>query len=215
MPVAFTTALGQQRVVTLPDSSVVTLAPLSAISYGVSNGARTVELHGMANFKVVHDTQHAFVVHAGIAQATDIGTDFVVRAYENEARVDVSVVSGRVAVAAIANLVENVQLAAGDIATLENGGGVRKAHVADAAQFDAWRSGRLVFANASLREVGRELERWFDVKITFADSALADKRVDAVYTRSSLDGILGALSASLQLSVRQQAHQVVVARIRK
>ena len=93
------TIAGQRTLVPLPDSSVAILGPASTLRYAFNRGARDVVLDGMAEFRVVHDTSRRFTVRAGKAVVTDIGTEFVVRAYEIDSSVRVSVASGMVSLA--------------------------------------------------------------------------------------------------------------------
>ncbi len=93
------TIAGQRTVVPLPDSSVAILGPASTLRYAFNRGARDVVLDGMAEFRVVHDTSRRFTVRAGKAVVTDIGTEFVVRAYDSDSAVRVAVASGVVSFA--------------------------------------------------------------------------------------------------------------------
>ncbi|HET8900278.1 MAG TPA: FecR domain-containing protein [Rhodanobacteraceae bacterium] len=76
---AYATTLGQPRVLTLADGSVVTLAPSSRIEVALSATARNIWLRqGEANFKVAHDKARPFRVHAGTSVVQAVGTEFSV-----------------------------------------------------------------------------------------------------------------------------------------
>src|SRR5262249_39713408 len=96
-PVEFSTTRGHTLRARLPDSSQVVLAPESRLAYTASlRGDRQLSLVGQAYFEVVHDPHRAFVVHAGNALTTDLGTHFAVRAYPSESQVTVAVADGSV-----------------------------------------------------------------------------------------------------------------------
>lgn len=86
--------------VRLPDGSRMMLEPLARVRYRESffRPPRSVELEGEARFMVRPDPLHPFVVHAGNAIATAVGTIFTVRANPWEPTVRVSVEQGTVLV---------------------------------------------------------------------------------------------------------------------
>jgi transmembrane sensor len=66
---------------TLPDGSVVTLAPHSKFIYapGLTGDSRTISLEGDADFSVSRDLKRSFVVLAGDIAVRVLGTSFLVR----------------------------------------------------------------------------------------------------------------------------------------
>ena len=75
----YATTLGEQRVISLADGSVVTMAPSTRIEVALSSGARDIRLRaGEANFKVAHDKARPFRVHAGASVVQAVGTEFSV-----------------------------------------------------------------------------------------------------------------------------------------
>jgi transmembrane sensor len=69
------------KVITLSDSSVVTLSPYSYIQYPSSfkEQVRNVYLHGNASFTVKRDIKHPFKVHTENIVATVLGTVFNIK----------------------------------------------------------------------------------------------------------------------------------------
>ena len=91
----FTTGVGEQWVVQLADGSSVRLDTDSRVRVRFSDGQRLVDLErGQAMFSVAHDAQRPFVVAAGDARVTAIGTVFDVQ--RQSAGVSVTLVSGAV-----------------------------------------------------------------------------------------------------------------------
>jgi len=77
----YTTAVGEQRVITLPDESEVILNTDTSVSIFLSRGKRTVEIaRGEAYFKVKRDASRPFEVLTGDGIARAVGTEFVVGA---------------------------------------------------------------------------------------------------------------------------------------
>ena len=182
------TARGQRATLTLEDGTQVTLGPASTLRYDVTSRARRVELTGLAQFRVVHDTSRPFVVRAGRAEATDVGTEFTVRAFADEGAVVLAVTEGEIALRAGDG---RLSLTAGQVARADSAGVQRLAGApSDYAQ---WVGGQLAFQGATLSDVARELSRWFDVDVR-VDARVAERRVSATYARPTLDGVLSAIT---------------------
>ena len=207
-------ARGQLVTIPLVDGSRVTLAAGSAIDIPVSFGQRTrdVVLHGQAYFEVASDAEHPFRVHGGGVVTEVVGTRFGVRAYEEDDEVAVVVAEGRVAVRrSIPNgglgsrpAAEPVVLDSGDLARLGAAGAVHVEHDADIERELGWVDGRLTFVGVPLREVVREIERWYDVPVVIDDSGLADTPVSAAFRSESLREMIELLAVSLDARVEQR-----------
>jgi transmembrane sensor len=89
------TAVGQQRNVTLADGSVVTLNTNTIVESDLRHRTREIYLlKGEAHFQVAHDRSRPFLVHAGDAVVRAVGTAFEVRVLADQ-HVDVVVNEGR------------------------------------------------------------------------------------------------------------------------
>jgi transmembrane sensor len=200
-----TTGVGERLAIRLADSSVVTLGPVSTVRYG----ARSVALlEGVADFNVVHDAARPFRVHAKNAVVTDVGTEFVVRAYAADSGVHVSVTSGVVAVSGGAS--DSVELGAGQVALVTANGRAAMVTGASAQTLAAWLHDQLVFDDVPLSTVATELGRWFDVQLRIPDQQLARRRLSAVYNRPTLSGVLDAIGATLPVRYQRAGNVVTL-----
>ena len=185
---AATTARGQRASLRLGDGTQVILGPASTLRYDVTSRARRVELTGLAQFRVVHDASRPFVVRAGRAEATDVGTEFTVRAFADEDAVVLAVTEGEIAVRAGDG---RLSLTAGQVGRVDSAGVQRLASAT--TDYAQWIDGRLAFQNAPLSDVARELSRWFDADVR-VDARVAQRRVSATYASPTLDGVLSAIT---------------------
>jgi ferric-dicitrate binding protein FerR (iron transport regulator) len=183
-----TTTRGQRASLKLADGTQAILGPASTLRYEVSSRTRRVELTGMAQFKVVHDASHPFIVRAGRAEATDVGTEFTVRAFPDEQAVVLAVTEGEIALRAGEG---RLSLTAGQVGRVDSAGVQRLAGTpSDYAQ---WVGGQLAFQSATLSDVARELSRWFDADVR-VDARVAQRRVSATYASPTLAGVLSAIT---------------------
>ena len=159
------TAHAQQRDLSLPDGSELSLAPNTHTRIAIYRDRREVQLlRGEMRFRVAPDTDRPFSVTTDWGGVRVLGTVFSVSVREQQMRV--AVAEGRVAVwpaerpgaAVDMKAAPPVTLTAGDaIAADQRGLGPRLQVPADSV--GAWRSGWLVFHNTPLDEV---LDQWND-----------------------------------------------------
>jgi ferric-dicitrate binding protein FerR (iron transport regulator) len=207
------TAPGERRMVMLSDSSVVTLGPATTLRFAVSHGRRQATLNGLAEFRVAHDARHPFVVRTESSETTDIGTEFVVRAYASDSSARVAVLSGVVSLARIVrdstvvNAVPAI-LRMGDVGIVRGRNPVVVSRAASAAEDSAWVSGTMSFDDATVQAVALDLGRWFGVDVHVDDAALAGRHVSAVYHDPVLADVLRALAAILDADYSQSGRVV-------
>lgn len=191
------TGAGEIARLTLPDGTLAMLDTESAIDVDYSAGERRVTVRqGQAWFDVA-EAQGAFVVVAGEARVTDIGTAFAVRRMEADGlRVDVD--EGIVDVAWQGG---TLRLRAGERGRFTVESERREALGADTA--GAWRSGRLIFEGRPLGEVLDEIDRYRQGRILLLDNAAAVEPVTAILALEHLDGGLEALARTERLTLTE------------
>jgi transmembrane sensor len=166
-----------------------------------------VYLEGEAYFDVVHD-QRPFTVYAGNASARDLGTAFSVRSYAEDSAVRVVVREGEVALSGVG------RLAAGDVGRLTSRGEASLRQDADVDALLAWLDGRHGFVDAPLGDVLRELERWYGIEVTLADSALAALPFTGTVSGARPSAALDLVASTLGLTARREGDRVVLSRTR-
>lgn len=207
----YATARGQRASVRLTDGTQLWLNVGSTLRIPASynTNARDVYLDGEAYFDVEHDARKPFRVHAGGAIAEDLGTRFVVRAYEGDANSMVVVVAGRVAFRAdTPQSSRGVALERGQLARFDESGLITVTAGIDPDSYIGWRDGRLHFQKTPLAQVLRELERWYDIDISVDDSSLATVPVTATFDSGSVDNVLAVLSSSLDVRYKRLGRRV-------
>lgn len=150
----YTTPVGEQRNIELPDGSFVYLNTRSRIKVAYSTERRDIRLlEGEALFVVAREAARPFRVVADDTVIQAIGTQFNV--YRRENATTVSVLEGQVKIAHSADL-----LSAGDQANVAGNGRVVKKHAKDIDNAVAWRQRRLVFQSDTLADIAAEFNRY-------------------------------------------------------
>ena len=213
----YATTAAQRMVVRLQDGTQVTIAPRSRVRYTTDYGThRDLYLDGEAYFQVAPDSRHPLRVHTAQSVTEDLGTAFVVRAYADQVATEVVVAEGRVALSradtAAASRAPALVLEARDLGRLEPGGGLTLRRGVDVGRQLAWTRGVLAFDGTPLGEVVRTLERWYNVEIRVADSALAARRLTATFQNESIDLVLQRIALTVGLRVERADGSVILLR---
>ncbi|WP_323717822.1 FecR family protein [Paracoccus aminovorans] len=186
------TAPGPVQALVLPDGSQAVLDGGSALDYAEDAVGRRVTLRGAAYFDVKKDGR-SFTVTSGDTQVRVLGTRFALR--DCGGCTIVTLVEGRVQVDDTRTGTQTV-LAPGQ--QLRLGADAAPAPVpVDADQALAWREGRFIFYDASLREVAAMLERHGAGRILFADAALAGRPVSGSILLSDPGAELQSLAEAM------------------
>jgi transmembrane sensor len=218
------TAVGQERSVTLADGSVVWLNTNTILETDLSRRLRQIYLRkGEAHFQVAHDRSRAFLVHAGDAVVRAVGTEFEVR-LRSDQHVDVMVNEGRVEVQAAAvpalpaaeprsrvAVVPTVRaLSAGQALSTANADyAVTPISAAQLSSSLAWREGAIVFDGEPLSEAIAEIERYTDARIIVTDAHTAALPVGGRFRADDVQGFFDGLQAALPVSIRRTSDGLV------
>ena len=160
---------GEYRLV-LPDGSMVWLNSDSELKFPMNFAGerRKVFLKGEAYFQVAKDKEHPFVVVTGEAEVEALGTSFNIYSYEEENRIETTLVEGAVRFA-VAD--QTVILMPGEQGVVGTDGNLEKKKV-DVFPYIAWKEGKFVFRKRSLEEVMHIISRWYNVEAVFQNESL-------------------------------------------
>ena len=214
----YATTAAQRMVIRLQDGTQVTLAPRSRVRYTADYGRahRDLYLDGEAYFQVAPDSQRLLRVHTAGSVTDDLGTAFAVRAYADQIATEVVVAEGRVALwradTTAASRAPALVLAARDLGRLDPSGVATLRRGVDVGRHLAWTRGVLAFDGTPLGDVVLTLERWYNVEIRLADSALAMRRVTATFTTEPIDLVLKRIALTLGLGVERAGASVLLLR---
>ncbi|HEY3851623.1 MAG TPA: FecR domain-containing protein [Steroidobacteraceae bacterium] len=219
----FSTAVGQQRDVTLADGSVVSLNTNSIIETDLSRRLRQIHLRkGEAHFQVAHDRSRPFLVHAGDAVVRAVGTQFEVRLLADQ-HVDIVVNEGRVEVQATPGSGPEVGPASGPrpattlravragerLSTASADYSVRQVTPEQLSSELAWRDGAIIFDGEPLSEAITEIERYTDTRIVVSDAGTAALRVGGRFRTDDVQDFFRGLESALPITVRHAADGVI------
>jgi len=219
---AYSTKVGEQRLVVLEDGSRVLLNTDTRLRVDLSAAQRTVNVsRGEAFFEVAKDASRPFVVRIAGSEVVAVGTAFSVR-YAPAARagdeLTVTLVEGRVNVRPAGRhpdaIAPNrpVAMNAGDRLMLDRPPRAPAAAVVarvdhpDVERVLAWKRSEAVFDGTPLADAVAEMNRYNRTPIVLLDGlGSSDLRVSGLYHTSDSAGFAGAVAALHGLTLRSEA----------
>jgi ferric-dicitrate binding protein FerR (iron transport regulator) len=214
---------GHQSEIVLPDSTRVNLGPAGTLRYGQNDDHnRLVQLEGEAYFVVRHDQLRPFTVVTGALSTRDIGTEFNIRYYPGEPTIAITVASGKVqvlrttadtqnatapppAATSLAELLPG-QLLQYDSLTQQSG----ITNLPDPSAIGAWRKGILSFHRQRLKEITRELERYYGVRFQYSDFSAENILITTRLDNRNLGDALDILSLTAGVHFIRQGTSIVI-----
>lgn len=165
------------KVINLPDGSVVTLNENSQLDYPLAfeGRSREVYLRGEAFFNVAPDKNKPFLVHTGTIVTRVLGTSFNIRAAGDNSPIAVTVTTGKVQVqkddkAILAELLPGDQLILDKAAIAPL---VTKANMKEVL---VWKKDEPVFEDVSFEAAIPLINKYYGIDIRFRDESLRTKK---------------------------------------
>lgn len=183
---------GKKSKLKLPDGSLVYLNAKSSLTFPehFEGSDRVVTLSGEAYFSVVKNENKPFLVKSGDLVTKVLGTEFNVRAFESDDRIDIALVEGRVEVEGIPDLEEKMVLHPGEKLTFQKRLSAHSKSEFTHIKEVGWKQGILVFEDASFDQFIAHLERWYDVVIQVKGRPSDTWRVNGEFDNDSLEEVL-------------------------
>lgn len=205
-----TTARGRHFQVMLPDGSQVWLNAGSSLRYptAFTGSTRNVEIKGEAYFEVADKKAMPFRVKINEGSYIDVlATAFNINAYDDEATVNTTLVEGSVRVstggqAQIISPGQQAQMAGGRITI------GKKTNIESVL---AWKNGLFSFEGKDIKEVMRQLARWYDLQIVYEGQIPAREFGGEMARTEPLANVLRFLQESgVQFRMDEKERKLVV-----
>jgi len=206
-----TNGLNEQKVVKLPDGSVVTLNGNSKLTYPeeFTDNKRIVKLEGEAFFDVEHDSMKLFVISAQNAEIAVLGTSFNVNSNYNTNQVSVCVKTGRVQVRSRQKQTEKLIVTAGQMASVKNGT-VTKSDLNN-ENYLAWKTKVLHFNGEKLSEIIAVINQVYSINIVLENQKSGDFIISkTVFEKLPVETVIDLLCATFNLKKEQKSEQIIL-----
>ena len=194
----YQTAVNEQKTITLPDGTSLSLQPQTAISVAddYNKTSRRVTLvRGEALFDVRHQAELPFIVNVGSASVKDIGTSFTIRKKEDS--IHVTVHTGKVAF--VKNSTgEQHELSGGMAMSFHSreesfGATITQGQPVGAGGYDS------TFQDIPLGDIIAIMQKKYGKEIRLADSSMLQKKLTIRLAGESFDDAIRVICATLSL----------------
>lgn len=222
----FSTLIGEQQQITLKDGSIIHLNTNSQVEVKFSHAQRDIYLsQGEAHFKVAHNKQRPFIVHAGEHKITAVGTAFNVQINPKAKQLEVLVTEGKVAlsneplkstnqppepefttpITGSQQLLQAGQKVALNSADPRPNNTVQSIAV-NSAEMDsqlAWQRGFMIFSGEPLADVMKEVSRYSEQQFTVADG-ISQIEIAGYFKTDDIDTLLLSLQENFDIHIQRQ-----------
>jgi transmembrane sensor len=236
MQLTASTAKGQTYQFTLPDGTKVWLNTDSKISFPSQflGKERKILLEGEGYFEVVHNAKQPFKVESKGQIVEDIGTEFNINAYADEAVVKTTLVEGEARVMSLRDEVAASRRAprndeqGGEAVVLKpnqqsillrrvrEGLGLTGSNRIAVKQVNpeesvAWKDGVFMYNSTPLENVMRQIARWYNVEVEYADAGAKSRMLGGTALRSgNLSVILKTLESTGAVKFKVEGRKIIV-----
>lgn len=209
------TEKGEKARVTFSDGSKVVLNSASSIRFPQKfRGAkREVYLEGEAYFKVTHNPDHPFIVYTQDVGVQVLGTEFNVRGWSEDSKVEVAVREGKVAVGSSGESMtgqQEVVLTEGQYTSVENGESPSQPQSVNVTNHLLWTHGGLYFDNVPFSKVVRDIERRFNVQVTGVPEELDAVPYTGTFQYADLDEVLSVIGAAMEIEYQRDGASIII-----
>ncbi|WP_316842155.1 FecR family protein [Pedobacter gandavensis] len=198
----------------LSDGTKIWLSPHSKLTYPATfkGNQRLVNLDGEAFFEVAHDASHPFIIKTGKVSTRVLGTSFSLSAYPSEEDVNVTLLSGKVAVSfdAAGKTTEAMITANQRVSVNKNKQTISTINFPDAKDFLDRRLGLFDYKGTPLSEVIEDLEMQYQVKIKLSPELQKHRFYGHLNMNSPLAQNLQKLCTVMETNWKEDGGQYVI-----
>jgi transmembrane sensor len=194
---------------TLPDGTMAKIDAGSSITYrtAFTGKTREVSITGRVYFSVKYDQQQPFSVISNGQTVTDLGTQFIVEAFNDEPAMKTTLLEGK---AQVSKAGQNVMLKPGQQTIIQANNNIIKIKAADIDEESAWMNGDFQFAGEDLQTTLRDVSRFYDITIVY-QGAPKDLRLAGQVSRSkNLSAVLSAMELTGKVHFKIEGRSVTV-----
>lgn len=232
------TKAGSKTLINLPDSSTVVLNSACQFAYNKDFGrkSREMQLTGEAYFDIHSNPDMPLTVYAGNVIIRVLGTAFNIRAYAEDSFVEATLVRGVIEVSLKTDPERKILLRPNEKIVIRNktteaalpadsGRSKVREEVIRVTQVEpdprdssyietAWLKEKLVFRKEAFASLARRMERWYQVRIVFADTSQQSILFTGSFEKETVGEALEALRRSAPFSYDINGKTITITRSR-
>lgn len=176
---------GHVSKVKLPDGTQVWINTNSSIVYDAASfnqNNREIQLKGEAYFEVTSSEEKPFIVVTPHANVKVTGTSFNVNAYPASPLFETVLAEGKIELQLKSGTIESLHVEPNQQVIFNSID--KKFHMqqVEVEMFTAWRNGEIIFKDATLADLIKELERIYDIQFHLKPASLGELRFRGMFS---------------------------------
>lgn len=211
-------AAGHALKFSMADGTVVWLNSMSKIRYPrrFNRDTREVYLDGEAFLEVAENKVKPFIVHASKIDVRVLGTSFGVSDYQNNEQVTVTLQTGKVEILGRKPRADEgdgkvlTRLSSDEQFVLQRHTQVFAVKDVHAADYSTWRKGKLLFKDATFREIVNALERYYSITVKADDTNFGGCFFTAAFEKMSVDQAFEILRLVTNSSFKRDGRVITI-----
>jgi transmembrane sensor len=200
------TPRGGKFSIVLPEGTKIWLNAASSVSYPTDFQERTVTLSGEAYFEVSENKNRPFKVITGNQTVEVLGTHFNVSSYPDEPFIKTTLLEGSVRVKGKTEAV----LKPGEQSQTNHNADKFSIVDLDPEAAIAWKNNLFYFENEPIKEIMRQISRWYDVDIVYKDDVSSKKVWGSINRFSEISKVLGILELTGKINFKVEGRRIIV-----
>ncbi|RIJ48550.1 FecR family protein [Maribellus luteus] len=202
----------------LPDGSLVVLNAGSRLEYalGKNNQVNEVRLDGEAWFDIHPNPERKFIVKTSHYNVNVTGTQFNVKAYEEDDEITTTLEKGSVSIESGEKtaLAYSPELKPGEQFSLNKETQKAILSKVNTKIYTTWKDNKLIFINMDLDELFVLLERKFGVDIEISNTEILDLHYTGTIKNETILEILDLISHTLPLNYEIIGQKIIITKIK-
>ena len=205
---------GETESLILPDGTALTINSGTKVIYPsrFDSDTRTIYVDGEVFADVTKDPKKPFIVSANEVSVKVHGTEFHLKAFADQANVELALISGSITMKAGKSDCSFIQtLKPGEFIRYNKENGKSESHTINPNSYFSKPGKYLRFINQNLEDIAADLERHFNVNIIIEGQNLAQTQYYASFINNeSLDKILHALNSNNSMRISRINNTITI-----
>ncbi|MFP4025018.1 MAG: FecR family protein [Thiohalospira sp.] len=209
--ISYTAPEGNRTKINLPDGSTVWLQPNSQIKFAknFNEWPREINFSGHAYFKIAHQQNNPFIIKMKNANVRVLGTQFYIKANENEDLIETGLISGEIKISTSTS--EEI-LSPNDVITISKTNNQSTQKQTLKSKNYTFNNGSIIFDNCTLGNILKDLAELYDIQIEIEKGIDTNKNLTLTVKEESIEEILEIIKIVLPFDYYKKNNKIIILR---
>lgn len=175
---------------------------------------REITLIGEAFFEVAKNKEKPFIVNANGMEVKVLGTSFNVSCYTADKTISTTLIEGSVSVKTENK--KTVTITPSEQFTYNRDNAKTDIRIVNTELFTSWIDGKYIFKDATLEDIVKKLQRWYDFSVNYEDESLKYNHYSLIAEReTNLDQLLEVISYTSNIKLERTNNIINIKKIKE